>query len=111
MGLRGYLPVIASESNTSRCRFSFSLTSDLLSKIKQHACNFSEQKWYQAGYFTLLTGSTMVKMLILRAVLLLTSCMGSAPGTAPEALSRTAEANKLPRCHDLDKLIVCDWDR
>ncbi|MND12375.1 hypothetical protein EDF79_0541 [Raoultella terrigena] len=53
----------------------------------------------------------MVKMLILRAVLLLTSCMGSAPGTAPEALSRTAEANKLPRCHDLDKLIVCDWDR
>ena len=37
----------------------------------------------------------MVKMLILRAVLLLTSCMGSAPGTAPEALSRSAEANRL----------------
>jgi hypothetical protein len=109
MGLRGHLPVIASESNKSRCRFS--LTSDLLSKIKQHACNFSEQKWCQAGYFTLLTGSTMVKMLILRAALLLTSCMGSAPGTAPKALSRSAEANRLPRCHDLDKLIICDWDR
>ncbi|VTN14676.1 Uncharacterised protein [Raoultella terrigena] len=53
----------------------------------------------------------MVKMLILRAVLLLTSCMGSAPGTAPKALSHSAEANRLPRCHDLDKLIICDWDR
>ncbi|WP_406670410.1 hypothetical protein [Raoultella terrigena] len=53
----------------------------------------------------------MVKMLILSAVLLLTSGMGSAPGTAPEALGRSPEASRLPRCHDLDKLIICDWNR
>ncbi len=109
MGLRGYLHEIALEINKAHYLFNF--TSDLLSKIKQPVCNFSEQEGYQAGYFILLTGSTMVKMLTLSAVLLLTSRMGSAPGTAPEALSRSSEASRLPRCHDLDKLIICDWDR
>lgn len=109
MGLREYLPAIASAINKAHYRFNFA--SNLLSKIKQHACNFSEQEGYQAGYFILLTDSIMVKMLILSAALLLTSGMGSAPGTAPEALGRSPEASRLPRCHDLDKLIICDWNR